>query len=224
MSWGDELSTEKASSRLEGIKSSPFSALPSGKRFKAAEASSSSTNDLPAVNDLVSEAVAKELARDEVRFVDLTDGGGAKKSDVEKSPEATVEDVGVSVTDTEKAKLNESTANRGKKGQLKSQTGDAWGKLLSRSSQTPFPDEIPTSTSLVKFEEQDPCRNPEPLELESDSLSRSPSFQLCRNLVSSETSCPSKKPVVATVALSVPTRSLELVTPADKRTKQTGLE
>ncbi|CAI9780296.1 unnamed protein product [Fraxinus pennsylvanica] len=48
----------------------------------------------------------------------------------------------------------------------------------------------------------------QPLELQSDSLSRSPSFQLCRNLVFPETSCPSKKPVVAAVALSVPLQPL----------------
>lgn len=60
---------------------------------QAAEASSSSTNDSPAVDEVVSEAVAKEPARDEVRSVDLANGDGAKQSDVEKSPEATVEGV-----------------------------------------------------------------------------------------------------------------------------------
>ncbi|CAI9780210.1 unnamed protein product [Fraxinus pennsylvanica] len=113
----------------------------------AAEASSSSTNDSPAVDELVSEAVAKESVRDEVRSVDLADDGDEKKSDVEKSPEAAVEDVGVSVTDTEKVKLNGSAANRGKKGQLKSHAGDAWGKLLSQSSQV----DLHFSLSLITY-------------------------------------------------------------------------
>ncbi|CAA3019806.1 uncharacterized protein LOC111389690 [Olea europaea subsp. europaea] len=130
--------TRRSSSSSKRALSSPSSSLPNGKKSKAAEASSSSTNDSPAVDEVVSEAVAKESARDEVRSVDLANGDGAKQSDVEKSPEATVEvDVGASVTDTEKAKLNGPAGNRGKKGQLKSHAGDAWGKLLSQSSQNP---------------------------------------------------------------------------------------
>lgn len=50
-------------------------------------------NDSPTVDEVVNEAVAKESARDEVRFVDLADGGGVKKSNVEKSPKAAAEGV-----------------------------------------------------------------------------------------------------------------------------------
>ncbi|CAA2971848.1 AAA+-type ATPase [Olea europaea subsp. europaea] len=127
--------TRRSSSSSKRALSSPSSSLPNGKRSKAAEASSSSTNDSPAVEEVVSEAVVKESARDEVRSVDLAIGGGAKQSDVKKLPEAVVEVA--SVTDAEEAKLNGPAGNRGKKGQLKSHAGDAWGKLLSQSSQNP---------------------------------------------------------------------------------------
>ncbi|KAL2518965.1 AAA-type ATPase family protein [Abeliophyllum distichum] len=131
--------TRRSSSSSKRALSSPSSSLPNGKRSKAAEASSSSTNDSPVVEEVVSEVAANESARDEVRSVDLANGGGAKQSDVEKSPEAAVEvaDVDASVTDVEKAKLNGPPGNRGKKGQLKSHAGAAWGKLLSQSSQNP---------------------------------------------------------------------------------------
>ncbi|CAI9756897.1 unnamed protein product [Fraxinus pennsylvanica] len=48
--------------------------------------------------------------------------------------------LGASVSDVEEPKLNVPTGNRGKKGQLKSLAGDAWGKLISQSSQDLVPD------------------------------------------------------------------------------------
>ncbi|KAL2456402.1 Nucleic acid-binding [Abeliophyllum distichum] len=92
-------------------------AIPSLRCWSAkniSHASSSSTNDSPVVEEVLSEVAANESARDEVRSVDLANGGGVKQSAVE------VADVDASVTDVDKAKLNGPPGNPGKKGQLKS--------------------------------------------------------------------------------------------------------
>ncbi|KAL0437611.1 UNVERIFIED_CONTAM: ATPase family AAA domain-containing protein 1-A [Sesamum radiatum] len=127
--------TRRSSSSSKRPLSSPSSPLPNGKRSKAAEASSSSTNDSPASEEVVDAAVPKEL---EAGSADLAISGGLKESDdlaAEKSPEPAVEDD--TVIDAEKGKLSGPSVNRGKKRQLKSDTGVAWGKLLSQCSQNP---------------------------------------------------------------------------------------
>ncbi|XP_020550190.1 uncharacterized protein LOC105165229 isoform X2 [Sesamum indicum] len=125
--------TRRSSSSSKRPLSSPSSPLPSGKRSKAAEASSSSTNDSPASEEVVDAAVPKEL---EAGSADLAISGVVKQSDdltAEKSPEPAVEDD--TVIDAEKGKSSGPSVNRGKKRQLKSDTGIAWGKLLSQCSQ-----------------------------------------------------------------------------------------
>ncbi|XP_011082476.1 uncharacterized protein LOC105165229 isoform X1 [Sesamum indicum] len=127
--------TRRSSSSSKRPLSSPSSPLPSGKRSKAAEASSSSTNDSPASEEVVDAAVPKEL---EAGSADLAISGVVKQSDdltAEKSPEPAVEDD--TVIDAEKGKSSGPSVNRGKKRQLKSDTGIAWGKLLSQCSQNP---------------------------------------------------------------------------------------
>ncbi|KAL3827835.1 hypothetical protein ACJIZ3_016637 [Penstemon smallii] len=129
--------TRRGSSSSKRPLSSPSSSLPNGKRSKAVEASSSSTNDLPASEQVVVEAAAaKEL---DARSADLANDGSEKQSDdvaAEKAPESAVE--GDSVIDVEKGKSSGgTTVTRGKKRQLKSSAGVAWGKLLSQCSQKP---------------------------------------------------------------------------------------
>ncbi|KAK4407986.1 ATPase family AAA domain-containing protein 1 [Sesamum angolense] len=83
--------TRRSSSSSKRPLSSPSSPLPNGKRSKAAEASSSSTNDSPASEEVVGAAVPKEL---EAGSADLAISGGVKQSDdlaAEKSPEPAVE-------------------------------------------------------------------------------------------------------------------------------------
>ncbi|KAK4441764.1 ATPase family AAA domain-containing protein 1 [Sesamum alatum] len=127
--------TRRSSSSSKRPLSSPSSSPPNGKRSKAVEASSSSTNDSPASEELVGADVPKEL---EAGSADLVISGGVKQSDdlaVEKEPEPAVE--GDTIIDAEKGKSSGPSVNRGKKRQLKSDTGVAWGKLLSQCSQNP---------------------------------------------------------------------------------------
>ncbi|KAI3472910.1 hypothetical protein Pfo_030978 [Paulownia fortunei] len=127
--------TRRSSSSSKRPLASPSSSLPNGKRSKAAEASSSSTNDSPASEEVVGAVVAKEL---EAGSADLANGGGVKETDdvaADKAPEAAVE--GDSMIDVEKGKSSGPSVNRGKKRQLKSNAGVAWGKLLSQCPQDP---------------------------------------------------------------------------------------
>ncbi|KAL3849768.1 hypothetical protein ACJIZ3_011650 [Penstemon smallii] len=126
--------TRRGSSSSKRPLSSPSSSMPNGKRSKAAEASSSSTNDSPSSEEVTGAVADKELARS----AELTNG--EKQSDdvaAERAPEPAVE--GDSVIDGEKGKSNGggTSVNRGKKRQLKSDAGTAWGKLLSQCSQKP---------------------------------------------------------------------------------------
>ncbi|KAL0391111.1 UNVERIFIED_CONTAM: protein MSP1, partial [Sesamum calycinum] len=143
--------TRRSSSSSKRPLSSPSSPLPNGKRSKAAEASSSSTNDSPASEEVVGAAVPKEL---EAGSADLVISGGVKQSDdlaAEKSPEPAVEDD--TVIDAEKGKSSGPSVNRGKKRQLKSDTGVAWGKLLSQCSQqfqsSPYRCNVPSQNPHV---------------------------------------------------------------------------
>ncbi|CAK9178021.1 unnamed protein product [Ilex paraguariensis] len=144
----------------------PFSSscpLPNGKRskvssfsqscfnswsFRTAEASSS-TNDTTCAQPIETLSSPKESGSE---FQDhearSSDPECVKLSDghiTEKSPDAKVEcepflppmSLGHSVIDVEKANSNCTLLNRGKKRQLKSSVGVAWGKLLSQSSQSP---------------------------------------------------------------------------------------
>ncbi|KAL0389623.1 UNVERIFIED_CONTAM: ATPase family AAA domain-containing protein 1 [Sesamum calycinum] len=118
--------------------------------MQAAEASSSSTSDSRASEEVVGAVAAKEL---EAGSADLSNGGGEKQSDdvaAEVAPETVAPDfkiivvlvnlgmdAGDSAIDVEKGKLGGPSVNRGKKRQLKSNAGAAWGKLLSQCSQNP---------------------------------------------------------------------------------------
>ncbi|GER43720.1 AAA-type ATPase family protein [Striga asiatica] len=118
------------------LASSP--SLPNGKRSKAAE-DSSSTNESPATEEVVGAEVPKEL---DAGSADLDNSDRLKPSDdlgAEKSPEdvAVEVDAGDSLMDVEKEKPSRPPLNRGKKWQLKSNAGAAWGKLLSQCSQNP---------------------------------------------------------------------------------------
>ncbi|KAK4418146.1 ATPase family AAA domain-containing protein 1 [Sesamum alatum] len=127
--------TRRSSSSSKRALSSPSSSLPKGKRSKAAEASSSSTSDSRASEEVVGAVAAKEL---EAGSADLANGGGEKQSDdvaAEVAPETVAP--GDSAIDVEKGKPGGPSVNRGKKRQLKSNAGPAWGKLLSQCSQTP---------------------------------------------------------------------------------------
>ncbi|KAL0371434.1 UNVERIFIED_CONTAM: Spastin [Sesamum angustifolium] len=127
--------TRRSSSSSKRALSSPSSSLPKGKRSKAAEASSSSTSDSRASEEVVGAVAAKEL---EAGSADLSNGGGEKQSDdvaAEVAPETVAP--GDSAIDVEKGKLGGPSVNRGKKRQLKSNAGAAWGKLLSQCSQNP---------------------------------------------------------------------------------------
>ncbi|CAN4101181.1 unnamed protein product [Withania somnifera] len=124
--------------------SSPSSPLPNGKRSKAAEALSS-TNDT--LGQKTEDAV-NESADLEVRSAALAAPTALNSSDASlplKSPENQVQGepfvspmtLGHSVIDVDNDKLNGSALNRGKKRQLKSNVGAAWGKLISQCSQNP---------------------------------------------------------------------------------------
>ncbi|KAL0435873.1 UNVERIFIED_CONTAM: hypothetical protein Sradi_0295200 [Sesamum radiatum] len=128
--------TRRSSSSSKRALSSPSSSLPKGKRSKAAEASSSSTSDSRASEEVVGAVAAKEL---EAGSADLANGGGEKQSDdvaAEVAPETVAP--GDSAIDVEKGKPGGPSLNRGKKRQLKSNAGAAWGKLLSQCSQDNF--------------------------------------------------------------------------------------
>ncbi|XP_075500903.1 uncharacterized protein LOC142539375 [Primulina tabacum] len=130
--------TRRSSSSKRPL-SSPSSSLANGKRSKASEASSSSTNDSPSANEVVDEAVVtKESTRDEAGSVDLANSGSVKQPDavaVTKQTGVAVE--GNSLMDVEKGKPSGLLVNRGKKRQVKYNEGVAWGKLLSQCSQSP---------------------------------------------------------------------------------------
>ncbi|XP_073310128.1 uncharacterized protein [Primulina huaijiensis] len=130
--------TRRSSSSKRPL-SSPSSSLPNGKRSKASEVSSSSTNDSPSANEVVGEAVVtKELTIDEAGSADLANSGSVKQSDaiaVTKQPGVAVE--GNSSMDLENGKPSGLLVNRGKKRQVKYNIGVAWGKLLSQCSQSP---------------------------------------------------------------------------------------
>ncbi|KAJ8559283.1 hypothetical protein K7X08_003341 [Anisodus acutangulus] len=126
--------TRRSSSSSKRPLSSPSSPLPNGKRSKEAEALSS-TNDTLGQK---SQGVVNESTEQEVRSADLADASVLKSSDASvslKSPEN--QEQGHSVIDVDKAKLNGSALNRGKKRQLKSNVGILWGKLISQCSQNP---------------------------------------------------------------------------------------
>ncbi|KAL3531455.1 hypothetical protein ACH5RR_010777 [Cinchona calisaya] len=140
--------TRRSSSSTKRPLPSPSSPLPSGKRSKAAEASSS-TNDVP---QDVSAGAAIETGREsrdqEVRSADLADVDDLKLSDgevpeklpggqVDSEPLVSPMTLGDSVIDVEKAKSTAKVLNRAKKRQLRSNSGVAWGKLLSQCSQNP---------------------------------------------------------------------------------------
>ncbi|KAL6499481.1 hypothetical protein OROGR_027391 [Orobanche gracilis] len=129
--------TRRSSSASKRALSSS-SPLPNGKRSKAAEASSS-TNESPAIEEVVGVAVPNEL---DSGSADLDSSDGPLKpsddSAAEKAPESAVEvDAGDALMDVEKEKLSGPSSNRGNKWQLKSNAGVAWGKLLSLSSKNP---------------------------------------------------------------------------------------
>ncbi|KAG8370650.1 hypothetical protein BUALT_Bualt13G0005300 [Buddleja alternifolia] len=157
--------TRRSSSSSKRPLSSPSSSPPNGKRSKAAEVNSSSTNDSPASEGVVGVAAVKEL---ESGSADLAiDAGGAKQPDdvaaaealkaaaseavkaaseavetAAEAVEAAAEAMeaaaeGDSVREVEKGKASGPSVNRGKKRQLKSNAGVAWGKLLSQCSKNP---------------------------------------------------------------------------------------
>ncbi|CAN4098235.1 unnamed protein product [Withania somnifera] len=138
--------TRRSSSSKRPL-SSPSSPLPNGKRSKAeAEAEAlSSTNDTLGQK---TQGPVNESADQEVRSTDLDAPTVLKSSDAPlplKSPENQVQaepfvspiTLGHSAIDVEKDTLNGSALNRGKKRQLKSNVGAAWGKLISQCSQNP---------------------------------------------------------------------------------------
>ncbi|KAL9141831.1 hypothetical protein ABFS82_14G130800 [Erythranthe guttata] len=124
--------TRRSSSSSKRPLPSPPSSLPSGKRSKAAEASSSSTNDSPASEQVIGAAEPKQL---NAGSADLPNGGGFKHSDdsaAEKPSEAAVQVVVV-----EKGKTSVPLVSCGKKRQRKSNAGVAWGKLISQYPKNP---------------------------------------------------------------------------------------
>ncbi|KAL3367619.1 hypothetical protein AABB24_012046 [Solanum stoloniferum] len=140
--------TRRSSSSSKRPLSSPSSPLPNGKRSKAVEALSSTNDTLGEKTQAAVNESGQESAEQEVRSVDLAGASVLKSSDASlplKSPENQVQGeplvspitLGHSVIDVEKVKLNGSTLNRGKKRQLKSNVGVAWGKLISQCSQNP---------------------------------------------------------------------------------------
>ncbi|GFP85608.1 ATPase family aaa domain-containing protein 1 [Phtheirospermum japonicum] len=130
--------TRRSSSSSKRPLSSPSSSLPSGKRSKAADASSSSTNNSPSSEEVIGATAAKEL---DIGSADLASGGGSEKQSddmaAEKSPEAEAAAAVDSIIDGDKGKSIRPCVNRGKKRQVKSNAGVAWGKLLSQCSQNP---------------------------------------------------------------------------------------
>lgn len=128
--------TRRSSSSSKRPLSSP---LPNGKRSKAAEDSSSTTDKPCEPPQPPAETLAKDLgcenqAQEEARSSDPPLG-------VEKSPDDEVKGeplpfLGDDTTDAEKSKTVPSSAlNRAKKRQLKPHAKVAWGKLLSQFSQ-----------------------------------------------------------------------------------------
>ncbi|KAH6813966.1 AAA-type ATPase family protein [Perilla frutescens var. frutescens] len=127
--------TRRSSSSSKRPLSSPSSSLPNRKRSKGAEASSSSLNDSPSSEEVVGAVVEKEL---ESGSADLDSGGAEKQSEdvaADKSPEAVA--AGDSIIDADKGKSSGAPVNRGKKRQLKTNAGVAWGKLISQCPPNP---------------------------------------------------------------------------------------
>ncbi|KAL1825844.1 uncharacterized protein LOC108214240 isoform X1 [Daucus carota subsp. sativus] len=126
--------TRRGSSSSKRPLSSPSSSsLPTGKRSKAVETSSSTNENRPAAEKTL--APAKESggeSREEKAAADRKETVEAVR---DESTDARLE--GGSLIDDEKNKLNGPALNRGKKRQLKSNVGVAWGKLLSQCSQNP---------------------------------------------------------------------------------------
>ncbi|XP_047981035.1 uncharacterized protein LOC125222455 [Salvia hispanica] len=128
--------TRRSSSSFKRPLPSPPSSLPNRKRSKGAEASSSSSlNDLPSSEEVVDAVEGKEVI---AGSADLDNGGAEKPSEdvaAGQSSEAVV--AGDSITGAEKGKSSGPPLNRGKKGQLKTNAGAAWGKLISQCPQNP---------------------------------------------------------------------------------------
>ncbi|PIN11316.1 AAA+-type ATPase [Handroanthus impetiginosus] len=120
----------RSSSSSKRQLSSPSSSLPNGKRSKAAEVSSSSTNDSPASEEVVGAVEAKEV---DDGPADLANGDGEKQPGdlvAVKSPET-------GAAGDANGKSSGPCVNRGKKRHVKSNSGVAWGKLLSQCSRNP---------------------------------------------------------------------------------------
>ncbi|KAK1354192.1 putative p-loop nucleoside triphosphate hydrolase superfamily protein [Heracleum sosnowskyi] len=127
--------TRRGSSSSKRPLSSPSSSsLPTGKRSKAVETSSSTNENRPAAEKTLAPAKESggESGEEEKGVADRKQGGEAVR---DESTDARLE--GGSLIDDEKNKANGSALNRGKKKQLKSNVGVAWGKLLSQCSQNP---------------------------------------------------------------------------------------
>ncbi|KAL8094541.1 hypothetical protein AgCh_036175 [Apium graveolens] len=127
--------TRRGSSSSKRPLSSPSSSsLPTGKRSKAVETSSSTNENRPAAEKTLAPAKESggESREEEKGVADRKLGGDAVR---DESTDARLE--GGSLIDDEKNKVNGSSLNRGKKRQPKSNVGVAWGKLLSQCSQNP---------------------------------------------------------------------------------------
>ncbi|MCD9639952.1 hypothetical protein HAX54_024949 [Datura stramonium] len=142
--------TRRSSSSSKRSLSSPPSSLHNGKRSKAAEALSSTNDILGEKSQGGMNDSGPESAEQEVRSADLAGASVLKSSDAAVAvPQKSMETEGAneplvspmtlgdSAIDVEKSKSNGSPLNRGKKRQLKSNVGAAWGKLLSQCSQNP---------------------------------------------------------------------------------------
>ncbi|XP_070044244.1 uncharacterized protein [Nicotiana tomentosiformis] len=135
--------TRRSSSSSKRSLSSPSSPISNGKRSKAAEALSSSTNDTlgEKIQGELNES-GPESAEQEVRSADLDAAADVPQKSLEteaaNEPLVSPMTLGDSVIDVEKSKAKESALNRGKKRQLKSNVAAAaWGKLVSQCSQNP---------------------------------------------------------------------------------------
>lgn len=127
--------TRRGSSSSKRPLSSPSSSsLPTGKRSKAVETSSSTNENRPAAEKTLEPAKESggESREQEKGVVDRKHGGEAVR---DESTDARLE--GGSLIDDEKNNVNGSALNRGKKRQVNSNVGVAWGKLLSQCSQNP---------------------------------------------------------------------------------------
>ncbi|CAK9175308.1 unnamed protein product [Ilex paraguariensis] len=126
--------TRRSSSSSKRPLSSASSPLPNGKRSKPIE-----TLDSLKQSGIDSRDHA-DRSSDPV-FVKPTEGTVAEKSpdgQVESEPLVSPMSLGDSAIDVEKTRLNCAVLNRGKKRQMKSNVGVAWGKLLSQCSQVGF--------------------------------------------------------------------------------------